>query len=235
MHAAASAILMVSGFALGVLVCIAVYDERILLNVQLWNHHLLWFMGVLSFVVLRARSMSVPTIATSTHSPAELLDRIKALAHTVVPSDQVQRMFPHQEAMLLRELGAVLLLPLFILGKLPSYHLSLLLTRLQRVTRCHDAMGAMCAFALFDAPVIAHANTDECMLTPSGSEGGLLEWSDMDAGEAKMKRSVLHSHLLHDTDIVLESASSLARRIVERHGDLPKRHVAWFKLDMVYA
>lgn len=203
-RAVASTVVTVAGFALGVLLCLALYDENILLNVVLWDHNLLWYVGVLTLTVAGARQHIPCTekdIATDAPSAfARVVNwthydppHWRRRAHLFEVRDAFAAMYVYAGMQLLRELAALLMMPFFLLIRARGVLLDTLLAHLQSATRWHEHAGYVCVYSLFEPALLQPGSAETC-----GSPFvPLLPGNTLTtAGACKMTRSMVYYHVV---------------------------------------
>ena len=211
----ASMVRMVCGVCVGALLCLALIDERILVNMSLGSHNLLWYLSIAAMCAGVMYKRAAP-LQTATQSPDELVARLRAVTHHRLFTDATttaalaETYFPPLATVLLRELTAVVALPIFVLFFLRKADVAELIARLQRVTRSHGAQGAMCVYGMFDSPHLADFEDRDDFLDAIDN---CIHNSDVDICHSKMQRSMVFAHILYG-DALCESAQHLLQRAV---------------------
>lgn len=154
-HSVASMLLMVFGFAAGVLWCLALFDEAILLTVTIGRHNLLWYAGVTSVIVSVARGfVAKPGKDVISQAPEKFAALVattgysapdwQQASHREDVRAQVAALFPNTLTKLLRELVAVILVPFQLLWVMNTVRIEGFRHRLGRVTIPDDVAGYVC-------------------------------------------------------------------------------------------
>lgn len=220
MKSIASTLHMVTGFVLGVLLCIALVDEGIMLHVSLWNHNLLWIAGILSCVSVGIRAV-LDTTPAEHRQVEELVQLLRSHTHhyqyyATADTNHVERLvqahYPLLAKVLLCELWASICIPFFLLFRANGAVILDLHTRLQRITRGDKAFGGMCVFSAFDVIDVHHdfLEHDDVMVDAR------LNCMDLDLGVMKMRRSIVYNHLIYKEPMVLIGAETMFLKAIER-------------------
>ncbi len=161
-QAVASKIVMVAGFALGILIFVALFDEGMLLSVALFNHHLLWYMGALTLVIAAARHSAPTSPKNVERDAAEAFEKMyKELhyskhywfnnEHTHAVRDEVLLLYPYKAFLFVRELAAMVIVPCYLLYWATSARLLAVFSRLEQVTCLAGDAGHVCWFSCMRA------------------------------------------------------------------------------------
>ena len=198
----ASKIVVVAGFILGFVIAIAMYDEDVLLKVHLLDHNVLWYAGMLSIVLAAARaSTPVPGSDVACDAPAAFHSLYACThyyvaswnrrVHTSTTCRDVARLFPYLGTQLLRELAALFLVPLYMLGWGSASRLSALIDDIHTLTRQHDSVGYVCVYSTFEGVPDACSYND--------ADDVIVDHHDTYRRQAsavsKMTRSMIHYRL----------------------------------------
>ncbi|OQR88297.1 autophagy-related protein [Achlya hypogyna] len=156
----ASGVSFCAGSIMGVLVALSVVEESILLEVELGNRQLLWYLTVATGAFAFARSFQTAPRFVSGESCEEAMERLAAETHYLPPEwkghchtyatrDALLALFPYKAVLFLEECVSVLLTPYLLCFALPPLAEDI-------VAFCHDhsttlpGVGAVCRFAEFD-------------------------------------------------------------------------------------
>lgn len=170
-QAVASKVVMVAGFALGILIFVALFDEGMLLSVSLFSHHLLWYMGALTLVIAGARHSAPSSPKNVDRDAAEAFEKMyKELhyskhywfghEHTHAVRDEVLLLYPYKVFLFVRELAAMVVVPCYLLYWATSARLLAVFSRLEQVTCMTDA-GHVCWFSCMKAASALAHNFDD--------------------------------------------------------------------------
>lgn len=193
----ASKVVVVAGFVLGFLLVIAAYDEDVLLHVHVLNHNVLWYAGMLSVIVSLARYVSgKPGRDAAADAPVAFA---KLFACTHYGSRDVAALFPFLTTQLVRELTALVLVPVFLFTKRAATRLQALTDDIQMLTAQHASLGHSCVYAGFGAVpetcTYSDADTDAVIVDTHGTAKRRA------TAVQKMTRSMLHYRLTALADV----------------------------------
>lgn len=171
-HAIASVVVLVAGFALGVLLTMTIIDESILLGVTLFDHNLLWYMGLLTLISAAARqaipradrdvSTDAPTafwqLSDATHYYPETW---RNRTHTFRVRNKIANLFPYKVRVMLIELLAIVAVPLFVIFCLKKEQLETFMVRLGRMSHPVGKAGHVCIYSTFSRETVDSENGAE--------------------------------------------------------------------------
>lgn len=122
----------ISGSFIAVLIVISLMNENVMLYVHLYDHNLLWFLGIFTAIFAGSRS-TIPDDSKQNnfHTPDELLEIISSHTHympshwvdkgsTKVVVEEFRELFPYKLQIFLIELLSVILTPLVLCFSLPK-------------------------------------------------------------------------------------------------------------------
>jgi autophagy-related protein 9 len=130
----------ISGSFITILIILSLLNEELLMYYELWNHNLLWFLGIFSAIYAISNSSLFLDSANQnkTFQPRDVLlskmyafthyypDHWRGREHTTLVSNEISELLVYKVQLLLMELSGVILTPLILCFSLPKCAPSLL-------------------------------------------------------------------------------------------------------------
>ena len=125
----ATFVVYLGGAGVAIILLISIFSEGALLYVSIFEHNLLWHLGIFSAIYAGARSL-IPDKTKIKEGSAELLAHVSAFTHyypphwmnrchTTIVRDEMSELFPYKVHLFCMELLSVILTPIVLCFSLP--------------------------------------------------------------------------------------------------------------------